>query len=75
MCNSNLNSLFLHINAHATDEVGVDISHHVASFMREADLGVRMSGGHPGLMRVMVERGEAWNGISMCMCVSACISE
>ena len=30
-----------------SDEVGIDISNHVGSFMSKADLGVRMAGGDP----------------------------
>ena len=30
-----------------SDEVGIDISNHVGSFMSKADLGVRMNGGDP----------------------------
>ena len=38
------------------DEVGVDISHHVGSFMSKADLGVRMAGGDPTILSKMVEK-------------------
>lgn len=40
-----------------SDEVGIDISNHVGSFMSKADLGVRMEGGFPGLMSGLVEKG------------------
>lgn len=40
-----------------SDEVGIDVSNHVGSFMRKADLGVRMSGGNPQFMEQMVARG------------------
>lgn len=43
-----------------SDEVGIDISNHVAQFMGKADLGVRMSGGNPAMMAAMVEKG--WLG-------------
>lgn len=39
------------------DEVGIDVTSHVASFLSNADLGVRMSGGDISLMQKMVERG------------------
>lgn len=42
------------------DEVGIDVSNHVGSFMSQADLGVRMHGGNPSLMKTMVEKG--WLG-------------
>ena len=42
------------------DEVGVDIASHVASFLSNADLGVRMEGGDVSLMKNMVEKG--WLG-------------
>ena len=42
------------------DEVGIDIASHVASFLSEADLGVRMSGGDISLLQEMVNRG--WLG-------------
>ena len=42
------------------DEVGIDIASHVASFLSEADLGVRMSGGDITLLKEMVNRG--WLG-------------
>jgi enoyl-CoA hydratase / long-chain 3-hydroxyacyl-CoA dehydrogenase len=42
------------------DEVGIDVSSHVASFLSEADLGVRMEGGDVSLMKNMVEKG--WLG-------------
>jgi len=43
-----------------SDEVGIDISNHVGSFMSKADLGVRMHGGNPAMMAKMVEKG--WLG-------------
>jgi len=43
-----------------SDEVGIDISNHVSSFMSKADLGVRMAGGNPAMMAKMVEKG--WLG-------------
>ena len=43
-----------------TDEVGIDISAHVASFMSNADLGVRMQGGNREMQKKMVEKG--WLG-------------
>jgi enoyl-CoA hydratase/long-chain 3-hydroxyacyl-CoA dehydrogenase len=42
------------------DEVGVDVASHVASFLSNADLGVRMQGGDVSLMKNMVEKG--WLG-------------
>ena len=36
------------------DEVGIDISYHVSSFMSKADLGIRMAGGDASLMAKMV---------------------
>ena len=42
------------------DEVGVDVTHKVASFLSDADLGVRMSGGDVSLMANMIEKG--WLG-------------
>jgi enoyl-CoA hydratase / long-chain 3-hydroxyacyl-CoA dehydrogenase len=42
------------------DEVGIDVASHVASFLSEADLGVRMSGGDISLLKEMVNRG--WLG-------------
>ena len=42
------------------DEVGIDVSHKVAKFLSEADLGKRMSGGDISLMADMVEKG--WLG-------------
>jgi len=38
------------------DEVGVDIASHVASFLSEADLGVRMTGGDISLLQEMVNK-------------------
>ena len=42
------------------DEVGMDVTSHVASFLSNADLGVRMTGGDVGIMRSMVDKG--WLG-------------
>lgn len=42
------------------DEVGIDVASHVASFLSNADLGVRMSGGDVSLMKNMIEKG--WLG-------------
>lgn len=42
------------------DEVGVDVTSHVAKFLSNADLGVRMSGGDVTLMEQMVAKG--WLG-------------
>ncbi|KAL7548939.1 hypothetical protein ACHAWF_012198 [Thalassiosira exigua] len=42
------------------DEVGVDVASKVASFLSDADLGVRMGGGDISLMSDMVEKG--WLG-------------
>ncbi|CAB9496487.1 Glyoxysomal fatty acid beta-oxidation multifunctional protein MFP-a [Seminavis robusta] len=42
------------------DEVGIDIASHVATFLSEADLGVRMTGGDVSLLQEMVNRG--WLG-------------
>jgi enoyl-CoA hydratase/long-chain 3-hydroxyacyl-CoA dehydrogenase len=42
------------------DEVGVDVTSHVAKFLSNADLGMRMSGGDVRLMEEMVEKG--WKG-------------
>ena len=42
------------------DEVGVDITSHVASFLSNADLGDRMAGGDISVMANMVEKG--WLG-------------
>jgi enoyl-CoA hydratase/long-chain 3-hydroxyacyl-CoA dehydrogenase len=42
------------------DEVGLDVTYHVASFLSKADLGARMTGGDAGLMGKMVEKG--WLG-------------
>jgi enoyl-CoA hydratase/long-chain 3-hydroxyacyl-CoA dehydrogenase len=39
------------------DEVGCDISYHVSQFMGKADLGVRMAGGDPEMMKMMVDKG------------------
>lgn len=42
------------------DEVGIDVSSKVASFLHSADLGVRMDGGDVSIMGTMVEKG--WLG-------------
>mmetsp|Transcript_63815 Transcript_63815/g.75531 ORF Transcript_63815/g.75531 Transcript_63815/m.75531 type:complete len:772 (+) Transcript_63815:113-2428(+) len=42
------------------DEVGIDVGGHVAMFLSNADLGVRMSGGDLSLMGNMIEKG--WLG-------------
>eukprot|EP00934_Nitzschia_sp_Nitz4_P004354 Nitzschia sp. Nitz4//scaffold1_size375055//231008//233477//NITZ4_000294-RA/size375055-processed-gene-0.374-mRNA-1//1//CDS//3329541099//4344//frame0 len=42
------------------DEVGIDVSSHVARFLENADLGVRMTGGDTSFMTKMVEKG--WLG-------------
>ena len=42
------------------DEVGIDVASHVATFLSNADLGVRMSGGDISLMANMIEKG--WLG-------------
>merc|ERR1712226_1647501 len=42
------------------DEVGVDVTSKVASFLSNADLGVRMEGGDVSLMSTMVDKG--WLG-------------
>jgi enoyl-CoA hydratase/long-chain 3-hydroxyacyl-CoA dehydrogenase len=42
------------------DEVGIDVTSHVATFLSNADLGVRMTGGDVSLMRSMVDKG--WLG-------------
>lgn len=39
------------------DEVGIDVSCHVGKFMGSADLGVRMAGGKPEMMQMMVDKG------------------
>eukprot|EP00752_Nemacystus_decipiens_P013276 g11763.t1 len=39
------------------DEVGIDIGFHVQSFLSEADMGVRMTGGNVAVMGDMVEKG------------------
>jgi enoyl-CoA hydratase / long-chain 3-hydroxyacyl-CoA dehydrogenase len=43
-----------------SDEVGIDISYHVGQFMSKADLGVRMAGGNPEMMKAMLDKG--WLG-------------
>lgn len=42
------------------DEVGVDVTSHVANFLSKADLGVRMEGGDVSLMEKMIAKG--WLG-------------
>lgn len=42
------------------DEVGIDVTHKVASFLSKADLGVRMTGGDVSLMENMINKG--WLG-------------
>lgn len=42
------------------DEVGIDVTSHVASFLSKADLGVRMTGGDVTLMKNMIDKG--WLG-------------
>lgn len=42
------------------DEVGIDVTSHVASFLSNADLGVRMEGGNIDLMKNMI--GKGWLG-------------
>lgn len=42
------------------DEVGIDVVSHVASFLSNADLGVRMDGGDISFMGNMIEKG--WLG-------------
>lgn len=42
------------------DEVGIDVTSHVASFLSNADLGVRMDGGNIDLMKNMI--GKGWLG-------------
>lgn len=42
------------------DEVGIDISNHVGTFMSKADLGDRMKGGDSSLMQTMVD--NKWLG-------------
>lgn len=42
------------------DEVGVDVTSHVANFLSNADLGVRMEGGDVSLMKDMIAKG--WLG-------------
>jgi enoyl-CoA hydratase/long-chain 3-hydroxyacyl-CoA dehydrogenase len=42
------------------DEVGIDVTSHVASFLSEADMGVRMHGGDVSLMKDMI--GKGWLG-------------
>lgn len=43
-----------------SDEVGIDVSNHVGTFMSKADLGVRMAGGNPAFMSTMLQKG--WLG-------------
>ena len=42
------------------DEVGIDVTSHVAKFLSNADLGTRMGGGDIALMQNMIEKG--WLG-------------
>jgi enoyl-CoA hydratase / long-chain 3-hydroxyacyl-CoA dehydrogenase len=42
------------------DEVGIDVTSHVAGFLSKADLGVRMEGGDISLMENMIAKG--WLG-------------
>merc|ERR1712048_133940 len=42
------------------DEVGVDVTSHVATFLSNSDLGVRMTGGDVSLMERMISKG--WLG-------------
>lgn len=42
------------------DEVGIDVTSHVANFLSNADLGIRMSGGDISLMKKMIDKG--WLG-------------
>lgn len=42
------------------DEVGIDVTSHVAHFLSNADLGVRMDGGDVSLMSTMIDKG--WLG-------------
>lgn len=42
------------------DEVGIDVTSHVASFLSQADLGARMEGGEIKIMQQMIEKG--WLG-------------
>ena len=42
------------------DEVGIDVTSHVARFLSNADLGTRMSGGDISLMEKMIAKG--WLG-------------
>jgi len=42
------------------DEVGIDVTSHVAKFLSDADLGVRMEGGNITLMENMISKG--WLG-------------
>jgi len=42
------------------DEVGIDVISHVATFLSDADLGVRMTGGDINLMKNMTKKG--WLG-------------
>ena len=42
------------------DEVGIDVTSHVATFLSKADLGVRMDGGDITLMEKMIDKG--WLG-------------
>ncbi len=39
------------------DEVGIDVSAHVGAFMQTSDLGVRVAGGSPEVLKGMLEKG------------------
>lgn len=40
-----------------SDEVGIDVSAHVGAFMQTSDLGDRMLGGRPEVMKAMLDKG------------------
>lgn len=40
-----------------SDEVGIDVSAHVGAFMQTSDLGDRMLGGRPDVMKAMLDKG------------------
>lgn len=46
-------------------QVGIDIGFHVQSFLSEADMGVRMTGGNVAVMGDMVRRRKEWRD-AMC---------
>jgi enoyl-CoA hydratase/long-chain 3-hydroxyacyl-CoA dehydrogenase len=54
-----------------SDEVGIDISNHVGSFMSKADLGVRMNGGDPR-QTSFLHSFDSYTYIEMKICVSVC---